>query len=380
MSKTSKKESKSPYDKYKVKIGNGEIRYRRRVDVGYDPITNKRRQRTVSARTITELNEKIAKLVAERVDGRAATTSNHMSVKRFLLDEYLRHCERSGTLRGATLHQYRWRIEKRIIPSLGDVQLRKLSTLQVQRWVDDMVARYTPQTVRGIFTPLKAAMRQAVAWKLLTSSPCDGVKLPGRTLPPAPEWTSDEVRAFLAGTRDHRLHIAYRLLAVTGLRVGELVALTWHDVDLDVPCIYVRQTATRDKHGRDTFGPPKTSGSRRPVLLDDETASLLRDLPRAGVTVVTNTRGAPVDTDVIRITLARACRDLGLPVITPHQLRHLHATEMMAAGVHPTVAMARLGHTTLATMRHYQHPTVEHQRDAVTRLSVVECDNDVTTG
>lgn len=365
---TDQRDDLTPAKKYRITLKNGETRYRRRVELGRDPITGKRLQKWITARTYREWQALAARERAKVVDGVAPTTASRKTVAQFLESDWLPHCASNPSLRPATIRNYRHRVEKYIVPYLGDRELRKLTTLEVQQWVDTLSRSYAASSVRGVFQTLQVALRLAVRWKILVLSPCEGVSLPKLIPPPIPDWSFEQTQRLLDGTRDHPYHIAFRLLALCGLRLGELQALTWHDVDFAVPSIRIRQTITRDLEGREVLGEPKTPSSRREIMIDDETAALLKRHPRTSIYIVPGRFGGPVKQQAIRWNLNRACEALGLPVIHPHVLRHAHGTDMMARGVHPSIAMQRMGHVSHQMMTRYTHPKTQHQRDVITKL------------
>ena len=225
--------------------------------------------------------------------------------------------------------------------------------------------------------------------RLLPFNPADSVDLPKverhengagdlRT------WTRSELDVFLEHVRDERLFPMWRLAAWTGMRRGELAGLTWRDVDLESGTIAVRRARVKVAPDDVRESGPKTPGSRRRVELDDETTAALaawrerREQERSAWPgewpdhdlVFTLQDGCPLHPDYFSRAFRTHVKRAGLPTLRLHDLRHTHATLMLASGVPVKVVSERLGHATPAfTMAVYQHVLPGQQREAVQRLA-----------
>lgn len=199
-------------------------------------------------------------------------------------------------------------------------------------------------------------------------------------------WTGEQLRAFMEWDRDvfdDDLAALWRMIAYTGARRSEALALRWGDIDLKQGRISIRRSA--DTTQRDTVKTTKTGGSRA-VDIDAETVAVLRafkalrgaihlDLARPDAYVFGNPQGALRSPNEIsrrwsyRVAAARAA-GVDVPRITLKGLRHTHATLLLELGIHPKVVQERLGHSNIATtMNIYSHVTPTMQRDAIDRLA-----------
>lgn len=239
-----------------------------------------------------------------------------------------------------------------------------------------LAAGCSPGTVRRRHTILSAALGYAeTELELIDSSPARGVRLP--TVERMPIHLPLMSDAFAAISRfDHRhLRMIARLAAATGARRGELLALRWSDLDLDgdPPALLIAATISSDS-ARLERKPTKTgrSGQRR-VAIDPGTVNALRRW-QAELTGQTRAAGpegrlsdqpivpSPVDPtalwvpDQVTARWASARRGTILAPVRFHDLRHLHATTLLAAGVPIPVVAARLGHaSTQMTLDRYGH-------------------------
>ena len=147
------------------------------------------------------------------------------------------------------------------------------------------------------------------------------------------------------------------MLAIhTGLRRGELLGLRWGDLDLQKGLLFVRRSLTRVRQGESYViqeGPTKSRSSRRTIdLSPDIVQALLRhpagDDPTRDYVFRSRT-GGPIDPSNLDTSFRRDLAAAGLPEVRFHDLRHTHASLLIAAGVHPKAIQARLGHASIQT-------------------------------
>ena len=180
-------------------------------------------------------------------------------------------------------------------------------------------------------------------------------------------WDRAQVRRFLEQSADHELADLWRVALGTGMRRGELLGLRWEDVDLTIPSLQVATTLTR-VHGAFRLKETKTRRVRR-LHLDDDTAEVIGRQPRRTggpyPLVFTRADGQPLVPEGVTDRWRCQWPGLDLPRIRLHDLRHTHATLLLAAGVPIKVVSERLGHTTIAlTMDIYAHVLPAMDRDA----------------
>jgi integrase len=196
-------------------------------------------------------------------------------------------------------------------------------------------------------------------------------------------WTATQVRTFLDGSREHRLHGAFVLAATTGMRRGEVLGVRWRDIDFDRRRLAVRQTILSIQY-QITFGSPKTTRGRRAIALDERTIAVLRterdrrahEQALLGADyqdhdlVFARVDGTPVHPDYFTQSFERVVARLDLPRIRLHDLRHTHATLGLAAGIPAKVMSDRLGHATVAfTQDVYMHAIPQLEADAAEQVA-----------
>lgn len=274
-----------------------------------------------------------------------------------LIDEWLRAA--APSLRPKTLYTYRRICELHILPTLGQVRLTKLDPLRIERVLSTIPARRQAQHA---FMCLHRACVFGVRWRWLSENVMDRVQRPVHRARRPTLWTKDQLCAFLEGSQEHWLYPLFLLVLASGCRLGELLALRWSDVDLDAGTITIERTLQR-VCGQVLVGQPKTSAGKRTVTLPTEAIQVLRQqygrLVLSGLAtdlVFPNHRGGPLHHSTVEHALQRVCVRLGIPPMTPHGLRHLHASLLLAQGLPIPVVSQRLGHANAAiTMSGYAH-------------------------
>jgi integrase len=248
----------------------------------------------------------------------------------------------------------------------------------------------SPRTTRYIHQIVHGVLGQAVKDGLLLRNPADAATPPTAAEARAPElscWTAAQLAVFLSWSAEHSQHHAlWYVLALTGMRRGELLALRWRDIDLDAGRISIRRSAgmvrVAGEGGQVTEGDTK-SGLPRLVDVDAATGAVLRahrrergamalDLVREAALVFGSLEGAhrnPENTTrQFTADVARCRKALGadvLPVIRLHDLRHTHATLLLSAREPVHVVSQRLGHASATvTLSTYAHVMPGSQRDA----------------
>ncbi|WP_273000758.1 tyrosine-type recombinase/integrase [Hydrogenibacillus schlegelii] len=358
--------------------GEGTI-YRRKdgrwcaqVSVGVDPTTGRIKRRTVYGRTRQEVAETLVRLIADAQDGLLVDPS------RETLAAYLKRwmeTVQKQRVRPQTYEDYVKIIRRHIAPTLGNIRIDKLQPAHIQTlYAQKLDEGLSPNTVRIIHAILRRALAQAVKWGQIPRNPADAVERPRIARRETPALTPEQVRAFLAAAREDRLYALYVLAITTGMRQGELLGLRWEDVDLEEGRLYVRRQMIWRRNTEPHLSEPKTAKGRRPVELPPMAADALRQHRKQQVEerllagpawqdrwglVFTTSIGTPINPSNLRSrSFRKVLQRAGLPPIRFHDLRHTHATMLLAAGVHPKLVQERLGHSTVAiTLDVYSHAT-----------------------
>jgi integrase len=239
--------------------------------------------------------------------------------------------------------------------------------------------------VHHLHRVLREALHQAVGWQLLARNPADAVKPPKVERKQMQTLDAETTVALIEAARGTNLFMPILLGVLCGLRRGEITALRWRSIYLDRSELAV--TASTEQTDRGIREKKETkSGKARTVALPSLIVDELRrhrvaqaeGLLAAGVRltddhhVVAREDGQPLQPRSLTHAFVRFLRQRGLPLIRLHDLRHSHATHMLASGVHPKIAQERLGHSSVSvTIDLYSHVLPGMQAEAVSRVDAV---------
>jgi integrase len=311
------------------------------------------------------------------------------------LDECLAswHARQRSQLQHSTWRTYADVMRRYLSPMLGDVPLAELDPLRVEQFYADLFERggvhgkgLSIATVRYVHAVLHKALADGVRLRVVDVNVTDFAQLPRRpadtgAAPALRVWSAEQAQRFLRLVTTERLGPLWGTALGTGMRRGELLGLSWHDVDLEGRTVRVHRSLST-LEGTPQLKSTKT-GRPRTISLDLGTADRLaawrveqrrelREVPRVAVDwdpVFAEPDGAPHLPMRITSAFRRLARRLPLPVIRLHDLRHTHASLLLQAGVSIKVVSERLGHRTIAlTMDTYTHVMPAMDRDAADRL------------
>jgi integrase len=306
-------------------------------------------------------------------------------------------------VRASTYSSYERNLRLHVLPALGDRQLQalkstELTALYAKLLLDGRADAHAKgkglsvRSVRYVHTILRACLQHAVDGDVLPRNPADKAKPPvqsaaGNRHETIHAWTGPELSAFLTRTTHQRHHVAWHLLAMTGMRRGEVLGLAWDLVDLDAGTVSVRRTLVDVLAGGvPVWSDPKTDRGRRLISLDAGTVAKLRAHRKAQAEerlligagyrdlglVFAMPDGRPVHPERFSREFAQTVTRSGLPVIRLHDLRHTWATLALQSGIHPKVVQERLGHSNISiTLDIYSHVNPAMQTDAAERVAAL---------
>lgn len=416
---------------------NGEGNIRQRADGRWEArayvITSDGREvrRSVYGRSWEEVHASLTKLQADRMLGRRVGGSNDTLA--VYLPRWLEEVAKPR-VRDTTYHGYEYLIRMYLVPEFGRFRLSRLQASDVRRGLQRLkglcqccrqgrdrarrmraeaeelrragrIPRKNARPIRGAvccaLTPpvccrevlsdstvqamhrlLRTALQDAVSDGLVADNVARNLRLVYPYQPRFRPWSAVAARQFLAVSRHHRLAALFALALMTGLRRGEVLGLSWRDVDLDRGVLHVRQALQRVGGGL-RLGPVKTSGSMRWVALPTPCIEALtehcerQEVERreagdrwieTGLVFVATT-GRPLDPANVNKAFAGLIDEAGVPKIRFHDLRHSCATLLYELGVPIENIQDVLGHSTpVITKLLYVDGSEKVQRGAADRL------------
>jgi integrase len=366
--------------------GKGEGSIYRRQDGRWaaDITIEGRRRKTLYGRTREEVHEKL--LAAQNEKRQGKLRSGPKQTVRDYLNYWLEEIHRPK-IKISTYALYRLNLDNHLIPALGHIQLHKLTTDQVQSFCAEKLRNgYKPGTVRLMYSILHAELKDAVRKKRLSLNVCDAVDLPRMIQHEIQPLTMEQAHILLAAARQGRLECLLTVALVTGMRLGELLALRWSEVDMTRGILQVRRTVNRIKGFGITESEPKTESSKRSIVLPpfvidtlvQHRASHNDARIKAGFKwqelglVFPNTQGGYMRRPKLHRMYKKLLKVAGLPDIRFHDLRHSAATIFLSMGVHPKIVQEVLGHSDITlTLRVYSHVLPSMQQEAMNKMDTV---------
>lgn len=337
-----------------------------RLSAGFDPVTKKRRQVNGGTFATKREAQQARNQAAVKVDRGTILTPTRETFAEYLPKWLERHARTERGLRPSTMENYRRYIEQDIAPSnLGAMKLVDIRRRHINAFIDQLVdAGRGAVTVRRIIAVVQGSLRAAAAEERIEDNPATLLRLPRVEKKDIEAWEPEQVGHFLDVAAEHRLGALFEVANFSGLRRGELLALTWDDVDL----------ARREL----VVGKSKTDAGKRRVALDDRGVGALVAWQIAqgaerlawgaayveSGTVFTYEDGRPLKPQYVTRLFEKLRTKAGLPKMTFHGQQHQQASLQLAAGTDIAVVSKRLGHASVAiTSDLYAHllRSTDHQ-------------------
>ena len=372
-------------------------RYRATVYVGRDPLTGRKVRRSKSFGSVREARGWLREQRTSRIDFGSPVTFGDL-LGRWLTRQLWR-VEVDGSLDAETFAWYAGAVEKHLLPApVARVRLRDLNSDHLAEFLTGKQKRGRLDGKGGLgrssLRRLSVTFNAALGWShsegWIPTNPAKAVRLRsdrGSEKARQLTWTVETLRSFLEHNAEHRMVTAWRLQAVTGARRGEILGLKWADLrvpDIGNPSVAIRRVWVLDAAGSPVLKEPKTVGSIRTVPIDPATVEALegwrvrQDQDHEAWAegydpdgwMFTREDGSPIRPDTYTKTFVSACREAGVPLISPHGLRHLAGTMLLEAGVPARVVADVLGHSsTRVTNDTYLHVRESVAAQAVGRIA-----------
>jgi integrase len=278
-------------------------------------------------------------------------------------------------LKKSSMRIYSYQLDSHILPTLGESPLLNIGVAQVEACLSRLKQRgHAASTLRSVRATFATVLRSAVKRGYLERNPAHGIAIrEGDSMKERRFYSAGQVRMLLNALTEPCATIVM-VAVLTGLRIGEILALRWKRIDLLGATLEVAENYSSGE-----FGSPKTKSSRRVVPISTPLVRAfgshrLRMNPASPEELAFQTpKGTPLsDKNLYNRELAPACDRIGQPRISWHSFRHTHATLLHANGESLKTAQALLGHSDLeTTLNTYTHSVPDSQRQAVERVAGV---------
>ncbi|MGD6898653.1 tyrosine-type recombinase/integrase [Bacillus infantis] len=338
------------------------------VDVGKDPRTGKRKQKTRSGfRTKKEAQAALAEMVSN-VEKGSYKEPNKRLFKDFAI-EYIENIY-VNKVRASTFERTSNLITNQILPWFQNATLEGIDQFLVHDFYKTKKEEgYSSSYIQRMHELIRMLLRVAYKWELIEKDIASLIEPPRIQKKEIVTWSIDQVNEFLKFTKHSRYYPVFFLAAYTGMRKGEILGLHWSDIDFEEKTIRITKTLYKIKD-QYLINEPKTKNSIRTIYIDDD---ILRVLKRQKVKqnleklkfgsvyqdknlVFAQEDGGYVYPSAVNSLFARFTKQLEHPEIRFHDLRHTHATILLQMGVNPKIVSERLGHSTVQiTLDTYSH-------------------------
>lgn len=346
------------------------------IDVGRDPSTGKRTQKTKGGfKTKKEAQAACAELIAELTKGVYVDAKD--LIFKDIMEEWLELSK--VRVKDTTYKNYFRAVDTRIIPALGQMKVKDINHATIQKYISELIDEgCSPRYIEYLFTIINGAVEHAVKTERLVKNPLQYVEVPRPRRRTHTTWEVEEINRFLHFAKfDNPIYFVSLKIAIhTGMRRGEVLGLRWSDVNLKEQKISVTQSLIYDDEGF-RFSDLKTKSSKRLISIDDDLTAELKQYKAQQNQfklalgseyhdldlVCCREDGKPIYPRTLAQHFENVIKKAGVPKIRLHDLRHTHATILLKLGENPKVVSERLGHSTVTmTLDTYSHVTPDMQK------------------
>lgn len=289
----------------------------------------------------------------------------------------------AARLKQSTLLTKKAVLQTHILPFFGSKPINEIKASDVRRWQAKLMSspnNYSQTYLKKINTELNSIINYAKRFYDLNTNPCGKAGTIGKAKAEEMDyWTYDEYIAFREGVKDKSLsYICFEILYWTGMREGELLALSPADIDLDNKTISINRTYQRIE-GKDVFTSPKTRKSKRKIPIPDFLCQELSDYIQSRYMLDADERLFPVTKSYLSHEMIRGCKNTGVKKIRIHDIRHSHASLLINQGCDALMLADRLGHEKVSTtLNTYSHLFPHKQQELVHSLESLQATDSPT--
>ncbi|MBS4461745.1 site-specific integrase [Aerococcaceae bacterium zg-B36] len=363
-------------------LQDGSKRYMFQLYLGVDPLTGKKRRTTRrNFKTKKEASIELARLKVQVEEQGLPTKKQRMKFQE-VFD--LWKVDYEQTVKESTYFYQTTSFKLHILPKIGNIYIDALTPQRCQKLINEWCSYYKQYS--NLIGLTKRVFNYAIVLGLIDENPMLRTIRPTRRKKideqpyQSPFYDLEQLKTFLDCVKsnyDNQTYLMFHLLAYTGMRKGELLALRWYDFDELHSNITINQTLTVGKDGKEIFQTPKTNASNRTIALDSITAKLLtawRNEQREMLfkygyntmqekqLIFTNLQNQCFYSGYVNCILSKILKAHELPYITVHGFRHTHCSLLFESGATLKQVQDRLGHTDInTTMNIYNHVTKKQQ-------------------
>ena len=283
-------------------------------------------------------------------------------------------------LRESTIKNKRYVFDLKVTPYFKKKKMCEIKTSDIRAWQNELIKQgYAPTYLKSINNQLAELFNYAVRYYDLNDNPCRKAGSIGKSKADDMEfWTKQEFKQFLPSMdKKPEARMAFMLLYWTGMRIGELLALTYEDIDLEKRIISISKSYQR-LDGKDVITPPKTPKSNRKITIPPFLAEELKEYCSHLYGIMPNERMFRFTKSYMEHEIVRGIKETGVKRIRLHDLRHSHASLLVELGFQPLAIAERLRHEKIeTTLNTYSHLYPNKQAELADRLELENEEKDI---
>lgn len=289
-------------------------------------------------------------------------------------EEFLKmyYADMETRLREHTMRTKKYIIDLKILPYFGQKRVNDITAADIRRWQNELIKKgYSPTYLKTINNQLSAIFNHGIRLYELKENPVRKAgSMGGERRKEMLVWTKEEYEKFSEAIIDKpQAYYAFEVLFWTGLRVGELLALTPADIDFSAKTISVTKSYQRIK-GEDYITDPKTEKSNRTVSIPDFLCEELQEYLAMLYGFKDNDRMFQITKSFLHHEMIRGSEKAGVKRIRIHDIRHSHVSMLIDIGFSAVDIAGRMGHESIDITLHYAHMFPSAQKDMAEKLNM----------
>lgn len=262
----------------------------------------------------------------------------------------LYHNDMESRIKKTTMETKEYIVNTKILPFFEKMKVKDIKPIHIRKWQTDLLKmEYSKTYLKTIYNQLTAIFNYAIRFHNLDKNPCHIAGSIGKKDADEMQILSlQEFNKMIDCVTDKENKFFYIILFWTGMRKGELLALTYEDVDFENKTIMINKNFQIVKKER-LITDPKTPRGRRVIAVNDVVLNCIKDLWNTSYKPNKTDKIFYLSKDSLKRQLDTACKKAGVPRIRVHDLRHSHASYLLSNGVNIVILSRRLGHEKVQT-------------------------------
>lgn len=328
-----------------------------------------RKFRYIFGKSREQVHNKMKEILLSEASGNCCKTVQE------LFNEWL--CSAKHRVKESTLANYRLKADKHILPAFGSHNISSVSSEDIYAFIDNKQSSgLSNRYIIDILIVMKSVFKYAVRTYHIIN-PMEGITIPKKGTSEIRLLESDEqhqLEQYLSDNRNNTT-MGIALTMNTGIRIGELCALQWSDIDLEKRILTVRKTMQRiqspngESKTKLIISDPKSDSSKRSIPLTKKMVDYLTQFKGESDEYILSGKEKPVEPRTMQYRFSKILKNVNLPSVHFHALRHMFASTCVKLGFDVKTLSELLGHSNVEiTLNRYVHSSFEQKREYMERL------------